>query len=97
MELQKFKSIIGYDWTDNIFIGLFLGLLGISLAFYLQYKYYAIDSFWEYKNSFIAPLLKRSLMGGLVVFLLFNYFDKLYSARGVFIAVLLTGLYIFFG
>jgi len=97
MNYNKIKSIIGYDWTDNIFIGLILGLMGIALAFYLQYRYYAIGSFWEYKNTFVTPLLKRSLMGGLVVFLGFNYFDKLYAARGVFIAVLVTGLYIFFG
>jgi hypothetical protein len=91
---SKTKQILGYNYLDNLITGIILGTVAIILVYYIQVKFYGIASLGEYSEAFRVPFLKRSLLGGLAVFLGFNYFDKLYAMRGVLFAIILFGIYL---
>lgn len=94
MNTSNFKHIIGYHWLDNVLTGFLLGGLSIAVFQYAQIEYYHVDSFTADNSIFYIPFLKRSLLGGLVIFLLFNSLNKLYAMRGVLLAVIIFGIYL---
>lgn len=94
MDINKIKSVLGYEIKDHVVSGFIVGLIAIGLVFFLQVKYYGLDAMPEFINDFKEPFLKRSLLGALAVFLLFNYMDKLYSSKGVVLSVVICGIYL---
>lgn len=101
MNKRKLQSVLGYEVKDHVISGLLVGLIAIGIGFYLQVKYNKVDLIPEYLDTFKEAFLKKSLLGALLVFLIFNYMDKLYSSKGVILSVIICGIYIlklkFFG
>ena len=91
---MNIKRIIGYEKIDNVLTGFGLGTFAILLLYYFQGRYYSIGSLGYYALDFEIPFLKRALLGALIVFLVFNYFDKLYAMRGAILSVIMFGIYL---
>jgi len=92
--MSKIKNIIGYEKLDNALTGLLIGFGAIFFIYYFQLSYYHTDVLGEYGIDFKIPFLKRSLLGALFVFLLFNYFEKVYAMKGVLLSVFIVGIYL---
>jgi hypothetical protein len=88
------KCIVGYEKLDNMLTGIALGSMAIFMTYYGQIRYYAVDKIGSYSSEFDSPFLKRSLLGALLVFLIFNYFDKTYAMKGVLLTVIAMGIYL---
>lgn len=93
---MDYKRIIGYEKLDNMITGVIVGIIAIVGTFYAQVKYYSIGQIGSYSSEFELPFLKRSLLGALLAFLIFNYFDKTYAMKGVLLTVITMGVYIVF-
>lgn len=92
--MDNYKKYIGYEKLDNVFTGMVLGAIAIIGLYYAQSSYYHTDSLGQFAIDFKIPFLKRALIGSLIVFLLFNYFDKLYAMRGVLFSLIIAGIYL---
>lgn len=92
--MSKLKQIIGYEKLDNVLTGLVLGFIAIGGIYYFQSLYYRIETLGDYGVSFQIPFLKRSLLGALFIFLIFNYFDKTFAMKGVLLSVIIVGVYL---
>ena len=92
--MDKYKKYIGYELFDNVFTGLILGFIAIFGLYYAQSSYYHTDALGQFAIDFKIPFLKRALIGALIVFLIFNYLDKLYSMRGVLFSLIIAGIYL---
>ena len=93
---HSYRRWVGYDKLDNLWVGIIAGFIAMGAIYYSQTHYYNMSAMGEYADGFKIPFLKRSLLGALFVFLMFNYFDKTYAMKGVLFSVILVGLYIVF-
>jgi hypothetical protein len=94
LKTHNFKPYIGYELTDNVFTGMILGFIAVIGLYYAQSSFYNTEALGEYAIDFRIPFLKRALLGALLVFLIFNYLDKLYSMRGVLCSIIVCGIYL---
>ncbi|MCU0329123.1 MAG: hypothetical protein MUE53_09045 [Chitinophagales bacterium] len=93
----NWRALVGYSWKDNVFIGFITSALSVGIVYYLQVKHYQISVLaHEHSVLFTFPLLKRSLLGVIPVFFLFNFMDLLYSLRGVLFFLFGAALFITF-
>jgi hypothetical protein len=92
--MENYKKYIGYEKLDNVITGMVLGFIAIVGLYYAQSSYYHTDSLGQFAIDFKIPFLKRALIGALIVFLVFNYLDKLYAMRGVLFALIVAGVYL---
>jgi hypothetical protein len=90
------KHIIGYEKLDNVVTGIIVGFLGIGTTYYWQVRHYSVDQLGNLISEFQTPFLKLSLLGALLLFLGFNYFDKTYAMKGVLVSVIITAIFLVF-
>lgn len=93
---MEYQRIIGYEKLDNMITGLILGFLAISIAYFAQISYYNVDALGELGSPIKVNILKLSLLGALFLFLLLNYFDKVFAMKGVLISVIIVATYVVF-
>lgn len=91
---MEFKRILGYEKFDNMITGFLLGLAAIAIAYILQDSFYNVSALGEWGAGIKLDMLKLSLLGALFIFLLLNYFDKVFAMKGVLIAVIMVAAYL---
>ena len=91
---MDYKRIIGYEKFDNMITGFLLGLAAIAIAYILQDSFYNVSTLGEWGAAIKIDMLKLSLLGALFIFLLLNYFDKVFAMKGVLIAVIMVAIYL---
>lgn len=83
--------------SDNIFLGIFCGLLmptiGIIIFYYCNYSTNMLSQFIELsiKQKLFSPLLSLCCALNLGIFYLFIHFEKYASARGVILSTFIYG------
>jgi hypothetical protein len=93
---MEYKRIIGYEKMDNIVTGFILGFLAIGLTYLAQMTYYNVDALGDLGAPIKVNILKLSLLGALFLFLLLNYFDKVFAMKGVLMSVIIVATYVVF-
>jgi hypothetical protein len=58
--------------------------------------YYNVDALGELGSPIKVNILKLSLLGALFLFLLLNYFDKVFAMKGVLMSVIIVATYVVF-
>ncbi len=91
---MSYKRIIGYEKFDNMITGFILGIASIAITYLLQDSFYNISALGEWGAGIKLDMLKLSLLGALFIFLLLNYFDKVFAMKGVLIAVIIVASYL---
>lgn len=91
---MSYKRIIGYEKFDNMITGLILGIASIAITYLLQDSFYNVSALGEWGAGIKLDMLKLSLLGALFIFLLLNYFDKVFAMKGVLIAVIIVASYL---
>lgn len=91
---MSYKRIIGYEKFDNMITGLLLGIASIAITYLLQDSFYNVSALGEWGAVIKLDMLKLSLLGALFIFLLLNYFDKVFAMKGVLIAVIIVASYL---
>ena len=92
--MSKLKRVIGYEKFDNVITGILLGVFGIVAAYYGQMAYYNVEALGIYGNSIQTSILKLSLLGALFIFLVLNYFEKMFAMKGVLLTVIIVAAYL---
>jgi hypothetical protein len=93
---MEYKRIIGYEKMDNMVTGFILGFLAIGLTYFAQMAYYNVDALGDIGAPIKVNILKLSLLGALLLFLLLNYFDKVFAMKGVLMSVIIVATYVVF-
>jgi hypothetical protein len=93
---MEYKRIIGYEKMDNMVTGFILGFLTIGLTYLAQMTYYNVDVLGDLGAPIKVNILKLSLLGALFLFLLLNYFDKVFAMKGVLMSVIIVATYVVF-
>jgi hypothetical protein len=93
---MEYKRIIGYEKMDNMVTGFILGFLAIGLTYFAQMAYYNVDALGDIGAPIKVNILKLSLLGALFLFLLLNYFDKVFAMKGVLMSVIIVATYVVF-
>ncbi|MCE2963289.1 MAG: hypothetical protein ACK5UE_09165 [Chitinophagales bacterium] len=91
---MSYKRIIGYEKFDNMITGFILGIAAIAITYLLQDSFYNVSALGEWGAGIKLDMLKLSLLGALFIFLLLNYFDKVFAMKGVLIAVIIVAIYL---
>lgn len=91
---MSYKRIIGYEKFDNMITGFILGIASITITYLLQDSFYNVSALGEWGAGIKLDMLKLSLLGALFIFLLLNYFDKVFAMKGVLIAVIIVASYL---
>ena len=93
---MEYKRINGYEKMDNMVTGFILGFLAIGLTYFAQMAYYNVDALGDIGAPIKVNILKLSLLGALFLFLLLNYFDKVFAMKGVLMSVVIVATYVVF-
>ncbi len=93
---MEYKRIIGYEKMDNMVTGFILGFLTIGLTYLAQMTYYNVYVLGDLGAPIKVNILKLSLLGALFLFLLLNYFDKVFAMKGVLMSVIIVATYVVF-
>jgi hypothetical protein len=74
--------------------GFILGIASIAITYLLQDSFYNVSALGEWGAGIKLDMLKLSLLGALFIFLLLNYFDKVFAMKGVLISVIIVASYL---